>query len=358
MPCNLKNMRFGRLRAVERTDQKEDGYYVWRCECECGGQAYVNTKRLLRGTVTNCGCIPKTTAQNGSCAEDLTGRCFGEWKVLHRVENRKERVMWACRCSCGTEKNISAHDLKAGKTHSCRNPIHRHLYNRKDLSGQQFGRLTVLYPLEKRDNKGSIYWHCSCECGRFTDTTEDALIQGGCRSCGCLKEEAQKNIPNTLHRIDGTCVELLERRKYRRDNTSGFRGVRKKNNGKYTAGIGFKRKQYNLGTYESYAEAVSARLEAEYLIHDGFLEAYYLWTDIALTDPEWKESHPLIYEVEKEDGQLRVVSNMVELKQKIANDNQMPMRYDASEQLAYTSVYSALRARQYNPLQKEFYYLG
>ena len=52
MPRELKGMRFGLLKAVERTDRHEDGYFVWRCECECGGEAFVNTKRLLRGTVT------------------------------------------------------------------------------------------------------------------------------------------------------------------------------------------------------------------------------------------------------------------------------------------------------------------
>lgn len=28
----------------------------------------------------------------------------------------------------------------------------------RDLSGQKFGRLTALYPTEKRDKRGSVYW--------------------------------------------------------------------------------------------------------------------------------------------------------------------------------------------------------
>lgn len=318
MPRDLRQMKFGLLTAVERTDQTEDGYYVWRCGCECGGEAFVSTKRLLRGTVTNCGCIPKKDARKGSIAEDLTGRSFGEWKVLSRAENKNGRVMWTCRCSCGTERIISAHDLKAGKTRSCKNPAHRHLYNRKDLTKQQFGMLTALYPLNKRDYKGSVYWRCRCGCGNYTDVTEDALVRGTCKSCGCLKEKAQKNIPYTLHRVDGTCVEILERRKYRRDNTSGFRGIYKRRNGKFKAGIGFKRRQFCIGTYDSFEEAVNARLEAEHLIHDGFIEAYYLWSQKAKAEPGWGEGHPLVFDVEKVHGQLEVLTNIEELRQDIA----------------------------------------
>lgn len=306
MPRNLKGMWFGLLKAVERTGQREDGYYVWRCECKCGGEAFVNTKRLLRGTVTDCGCVNKMTGRNGNIAEDLTGRHFGEWEVKYRAGNKNKRVMWVCQCSCGTKRTISAHDLKAGKTSSCKNPIHQHLYNRRDLKNQQFGRLTALYPTEQRDSKGNVYWHCQCECENFVDVTEDALVQKTCKSCGCLKEEVQKNIFNTLHRVDGTCLEYLEKRKFRIDNTSGFRGVSKKRNSKYKAGIGFKGKRFYIGTYESFEEAVSARLQAEHLIHDGFVEAYRVWKHKASEEPAWGESHPLIFDVEKVEGQLKV----------------------------------------------------
>lgn len=331
---DLTDTVFGLLRAVERTAQRENGYFVWRCQCECGREILVSTKKLLRGTVSDCGCVKKNTARNGQIAENLTGRRFGEWEVLCRAENRGNRVMWNCRCSCGTKRKISAHDLKAGKTNSCSNPIHERLYNRKKLKGQTFGKLTALYPTEKRDRKGSIYWCCQCECGNIKEVTADALIYGHLKSCGCLKAKAQKNIPNTLHRIDGTCVEILEKRKYRKDNTSGFRGVYKTPKGSWRVTIGFKRRSYYVGTFDSFEAAVKARMEIECLVHEGFVEAYYAWWEKASSKTLWAEQHPLVFDVEKVDGVFRVVSNKEELRKEICTDTK---RTDTGENMAFPS---------------------
>lgn len=57
-----------------------------------------------------------------------------------------------------------------------------------DLTGQTFGRLTVLYELTERKNK-KIYYHCQCECGNKTDVCGQHLKNGKIQSCGCLKKE-------------------------------------------------------------------------------------------------------------------------------------------------------------------------
>lgn len=41
--------------------------------------------------------------------------------------------------------------------------------------------------------------------------------------------------------------------------------------------IGFKGKRYYLGTFENYVDAVRARLDAEEMIHGGFLRDYHQW---------------------------------------------------------------------------------
>lgn len=76
-----------------------------------------------------------------------------------------------------------------------------------------------------------------------------------------------------LHHVDGTCVEFLQR-KMRSDNTSGYTGVRRAANGQWVATITFKKKRYELGTYETLMEAVAARKAGERM-HTEFLKSYY-----------------------------------------------------------------------------------
>lgn len=56
--------------------------------------------------------------------ENLIGKKFGRLTV-HKLAKPNilpsgEKVtMWLCRCDCGKEKSVSAHNLKSGKTKSC-----------------------------------------------------------------------------------------------------------------------------------------------------------------------------------------------------------------------------------------------
>ncbi len=176
----------------------------------------------------------------------------------------------------------------------------------KDLTGRRFGRLLAEYPTDRRDHRGSVYWHCRCDCGNELDVSESSLMHGRYQSCGCLRKELGRELPDQLTRIDGTCIEFLENRKHRRDNTSGFRGVFQRKDQKYRAMIGFKGKRYYLGIYDQYEDAVRARLEAEELIYGGFVDAYRRWKERADADPEWGEGHPLVFEVEKKNGRLTI----------------------------------------------------
>jgi len=50
---------------------------------------------------------------------DLTGEQFGRITVLHRAENRGKQTFWLCECSCGSTKEICAYNLTKGLTKSC-----------------------------------------------------------------------------------------------------------------------------------------------------------------------------------------------------------------------------------------------
>lgn len=49
-----------------------------------------------------------------------------------------------------------------------------------------------------------------------------------------------------------------------------------------------------------------ARLAAENLIHNGFIQKWKEWNEKEKEDPEWGKEHPLVFDVKKEDGEIRV----------------------------------------------------
>lgn len=56
-----------------------------------------------------------------------------------------------------------------------------------DLTGRQFGRLTVI---KRAKNKGrSTAWECLCECGNETVVLSSHLKSNHTTSCGCFKKE-------------------------------------------------------------------------------------------------------------------------------------------------------------------------
>lgn len=59
-----------------------------------------------------------------------------------------------------------------------------------DLTGQRFGKLTVLervYP----PNRKSAYWKCLCDCGNEKVVKGGNLTSGNISSCGCLLRKYQ-----------------------------------------------------------------------------------------------------------------------------------------------------------------------
>lgn len=53
-------------------------------------------------------------------ALDLTGQRFGRLTVIERAENNKHgNTMWLCRCDCGNITTVRTRDLKSYHTQSC-----------------------------------------------------------------------------------------------------------------------------------------------------------------------------------------------------------------------------------------------
>jgi hypothetical protein len=52
--------------------------------------------------------------------QDLEGKVFGRWKVLHYLGSHPEYgSYWACQCSCGKIKAVCGKHLRSGKSRSC-----------------------------------------------------------------------------------------------------------------------------------------------------------------------------------------------------------------------------------------------
>lgn len=59
----------------------------------------------------------------------------------------------------------------------------------KDMSGERFGRLTVVRIHPLRSESGGVYWLCKCECGTEKAVLANSLRTGDSKSCGCLNSE-------------------------------------------------------------------------------------------------------------------------------------------------------------------------
>lgn len=301
---NLEGKKIGHLTFLRKTEEREHNYIVWECVCDCGNTTRISTRKIHRRKSLNCGCKSR--------AEDLTGMRFGHLVVQERAPNRRGRVCWLCRCDCGNMHTVTSELLKSGKAKSC-GCLHSEKSRRSvDLRGRRFGRLIALYPTDKRNYKGSVIWHCRCDCGNETDVSEDSLVFGGYVSCGCRKKETQEKIGSTLTFMDGTCIEWLKNRKHRKDNTSGFRGVYRTIEGKYRTEIGFKGKRFYLGTYRSFSDAVEMRQTAERFVHDGYIEQFEKWKteNSAQNGDGTKTGLPLRFEVSRpERGILKITTD-------------------------------------------------
>lgn len=67
-----------------------------------------------------------------------------------------------------------------------------------DLTGQRFGRLTVIKRAENKS--GDTRWECLCDCGKTTVVRSQYLRGGNTKSCGCLANEYRHSITtNGIH---------------------------------------------------------------------------------------------------------------------------------------------------------------
>lgn len=94
----------------------------WLCVCDCE-TAYLGIGNALRsGRVISCGCAARQRAARIGAARliDLTGQRFGRLTVVERGPNLYgKRTAWVCRCDCGVEALVAGNCLTSDNTRSC-----------------------------------------------------------------------------------------------------------------------------------------------------------------------------------------------------------------------------------------------
>lgn len=281
---------------------------AWLCRCDCGQETVVPTRRLRDGRRTSCGCDmdppgrpiceigrASLTYVDGTCVEMIRTRTVRKNNTsgVPGVDWLTKKQRWrATICFKGKRRYLGCYEnfedaVKARKRAeeelfepflaACAGKIPRsalrdmdevclpvardYSEQRLDLTGQRFGRLTVLAPAE---NIGAMTaWRCRCDCGGETVVMTAHLRSGQTTSCGCKPK-------GTF--VDGTFVELLRSKTIRRNNTSGVTGVDwLPRANKWKASICFKGQRHYLGCYANFEDAVEARKAGEERFHNSFL---------------------------------------------------------------------------------------
>jgi len=87
--------------------------------------------------------------------------------------------------------------------------------NIRDMTGQIFGRLTVLELDLGKSNSKRKHWKCLCSCGNETSVSLGNLPSGSVKSCGCLRKEILDKSTHGLYKLDphvyGIWMKMVER---------------------------------------------------------------------------------------------------------------------------------------------------
>lgn len=180
---DLTGQKFGRL-TVLKAAPKKGASPRWECRCDCGKSKNTSTMQLRSGKTRSCGCLRRETTA-ARTRLDLTGQRFGKLVALKRAEKVGTSWGWLCQCDCGNTHVVPAGSLTSEHVKSC--GCLRHEPNAIDITGQRFGRLTVLARHGRRGSAAA--WRCRCDCGNETVVVSHAVRTGNARSCGCLRAE-------------------------------------------------------------------------------------------------------------------------------------------------------------------------
>lgn len=172
---------------------------------------------------------------------------------------------------------------------------------RKDLTGQRYGRLTVVEFAGTAKN-GNAQWLCQCDCGNTAVVDGYRLRRGTTTSCGCYRREymskAIRENPKTVAQMGQKAqfkategVNITAVTKLRSTNRSGVIGVSfDRQSGKWNARLFLKGRLVLNKQFLNFEEAVRARHQAERRYLDPLLARVSCTPQHALAQAEEAET--------------------------------------------------------------------
>lgn len=205
---DLTGQRFGRLTVIKEAEPLiiEKPTYrrrirMWLCLCDCGNTCIVRQYCLTSGMTKSCGCL-KSELSSKRRKKDLTGQRFGKLTVIKEAYTKNYQVYWECLCDCGNTCYVPTAYLTSGKVKSCGCLIKEVMGPKLyvDITGKKSGYLTVIAPTELRAYR-QVLWLCNCElCGGETLVTTTDFLNEHTISCGCLKSKGEEKIGTILRK--------------------------------------------------------------------------------------------------------------------------------------------------------------
>lgn len=126
---------------------------------------------------------------------DLTGQRFGRWTVIEISNCHKSRLHWLCRCDCGTSRFISSSNLRCGTSKSCGCSRYNGRVKQLNESIKPGMKFGLLTTIEPLPKTPYKHrrWQCRCECGEIKAINIYDLFNGSVTSCGCKRRRIKEN---------------------------------------------------------------------------------------------------------------------------------------------------------------------
>lgn len=189
-------------------ESKKHKYTYYNVLCKRCNSPFITIQSNIE-KIKSCGCYIKTKWKDE--APKHIGDTYNRLTIIDVDWNRTEfernkepspivDTFYFTKCECGKvlDHSIRYNSLSTGHVKSCGCSKFNNPLKTEDLTGQKFGRLTVIGRDIERDKElvenghsGNAHWLCRCDCGnpKLSSVVGYGLKKGTTKSCGCLASE-------------------------------------------------------------------------------------------------------------------------------------------------------------------------